>query len=423
MFARGLDSGMIAFAVIGGLCGGCGVNDGAGDDDTGQARSAIGSASAGDGRAAFEPWSGRKLMPGQPPEPPPVVDSSLPARAAARRTAIAADSAAGWTLDLEASQTSLWPSQYTTLTATTNMDVGPGHNQICIWDSKTGIALKSCTTGTACSVAVTRANADFTSFTAVVTPAPPPTVPPVVNCAAGPAAVQSFTDVYWHSTGIWLTETAPTVPVNGTTTLTALTDLDVGPSPFFVEIYDVTTATILTRCGAGTRCSVDVSQTAATTHQYRAWFTVASSSFPPPNALQCTVDQSVSWADPSGTGRVLLTVTPALGGNYTATAYSSFDVGPTPYWIQIYLLETGSRIAVCGSGTSCSATVTPGMNLQPMVGFVGPYSTTLPASPSPGTVQSNSLTVPAPPMGCQGVPITQGPVIGPSGIPGGTPFL
>jgi hypothetical protein len=419
---------MVAFAVIGALCGGCGIGDGVGDDDTGKAPSAIGSASAGDGRAAFEPWGGRKLMPGKSPDLPAVVtDGPLLAKPAASRTVLAADSGASWTLDLEASSTFLWPLRYTTLTATTNMDVGPAHNQICIWDGKTGVALQSCTTGTTCSVAVTRGNADYTSFTAVVTPAPPSTVPPTVNCGVGPAVASSFVDVLWHSTGLWLTETAPTVPLGGTTTLTAITDYDVGPSPFFVEIYDVTTATMIRSCGGTppphqgepTRCSVDVSYAVATTHQYRACFMGASPSFPPPNALECTRDQSVSWANANGTGRVLLTVTPPPnpGGNYTATAYSTFNVGPTPYYIQIYNLETGSRIAVCGSGTACSAPITLGVNAQNLVGFVGTYSATLPVNLQPGTVESNSLTVPAPPQDGQGTPVTQGPVIGPNGIP------
>jgi hypothetical protein len=117
-------------------------------------------------------------------------------------------------------------------------------------------------------------------------------------------------------------------------------------------------------------------------------------------------------------------VTPAPAGGYAVTAFSSFDVGLTPYSIQIYTLENNSLIAVCDAGTRCDTSVTPGPNVLTMVGFVGPFSTTPPGPAPLGMDQSNSLTVPtAPPSSGQGAPIVSGPVIGPPGIPGGTPQL
>jgi hypothetical protein len=410
MFARGLDSSMCAFAVIGALCGGCGISSDAGDGATGQASSAIGDASAGGGRVSPEDGSRQKVMPVKPPaQPGAVTDGSLPAKTASIRTSLA-QAAAAWTVDLEASAASLWPAQYTTLTATANMDVGPTPYFIRIWDTKTGVYLASCGAGTTCSVAVTRANSDFTSFTAVVAD------------GANMAVASSFVDVYWHGAGIQLTQSAPTVPLGGTITLTSITDYDVGPSPFFVEIYDVTAATIVARCGAGTRCFVTVSQTTATTHRYRACFTALSSSFPPLNALQCTIDHSASWTNGSASARVLLTASPTSGGIYTVTALTSSDVGPTPYYIQIYTLE-GGRIASCASGTICSTSFAPGLNAQTLVGFVGPWSPTLPPSAPGGVIQVNSLSGSVfrcpPPSNCQGAPITMGPVIGPTGFPPG----
>jgi hypothetical protein len=412
MFARGLDSSRIAFAVIGALCGSCGITSGADDGDPGQAPSATGSASVGGGRESPEQGSGPKVMPVKPADQPgAVTDGTLSVKPAAIRPALAA-AAAAWTVNLQASPASLWPAQYTTLTATANMDVAPTPYYIRIWDGNSGVYLATCGAGTTCSATVTRANVDFTSFTAVVAD------------TTGLAVAAAFADVDWHGAGVRLTETVPTVPVGGTIALTAITDYDVGPSPFYVEIYDVTAATILTHCGGGTRCSVAVSQTAATTHRYRACLAAYSSSFPPSNALQCTIDHAASWmnASASASARVALGVSPTSNGIYNVTAATSMDVGPTPYYIQIYTVE-GALLATCGSGTTCSTSFSPGPTATTLLGFVGPPSPTPPPPAPAGVVQVNTHSRPAfrcpPGLSCQGAPIASGPVLGPTGFPGG----
>jgi hypothetical protein len=63
---------------------------------------------------------------------------------------------------------------------------------------------------------------------------------------------------------------------------------------------------------------------------------------------------------------------PLAGGSVTVTATTNADVGPTPYYITIYSETTGAELAVCGSGTTCSATVSqssPGT--QDFEAFVG----------------------------------------------------
>src|SRR5215470_2030230 len=45
-----------------------------------------------------------------------------------------------------------------------------------------------------------------------------------------------------------------------TITLTATTNIDVGPTPWFIEIYDYSSTTLLQVCGGGTTCSVDVTE-------------------------------------------------------------------------------------------------------------------------------------------------------------------
>ncbi len=47
----------------------------------------------------------------------------------------------------------------------------------------------------------------------------------------------------------------------------------------------------------------------------------------------------------------------SLGSSGTVTATASEEVGPTPYWIEIFDVTTGTPVALCASGTTCSATV------------------------------------------------------------------
>lgn len=424
MFARGLYSSGVGLVVIGVLCGSCLSDDGAGDDDPHPAPSAAGSASAKEGQATFE-WIRGKLIPAELRDQPGIKTGDwLSAAPAASRERLTTAGGSPWSVTLTASPASLWPVQNTTLTATTNMDVGPANSSINIWDGENFVLLASCSTGTTCSVAVTRGNVDHTKFIAVVGQGAVLNVLGVTVSTVIPQAL-SFVDVDWHSTALWLKETASTVLLSETTTLTATTDQDIGPSPFFVEIYDVTAATRLTRCGSGTTCSVTVSNptpTTPTTHRYRACFTVAAASFPPPNALECTADHTVSWA--TAAPHVLLAILPMPGGGFIATGVTTIDVGPTPYWIQIYDVNSGAQLAVCGGGSICTMTFPPGANVPTLIAFVGPFSTTLPGPPpSGGLDQSNSNTVSmAPPTSGQGAVVVPGPVIGPPGIPGGIPF-
>ena len=48
---------------------------------------------------------------------------------------------------------------------------------------------------------------------------------------------------------------------------------------------------------------------------------------------------------------------PYVGTSVTLTATANTDVGPTPYYISIYDETTGAELASCGSGITCSATV------------------------------------------------------------------
>jgi hypothetical protein len=83
----------------------------------------------------------------------------------------------------------------------------------------------------------------------------------------------------------------------------------------------------------------------------------------------------------------------ALRQPVTLTATTNTDVGPTPYYITIYSETTGAELAVCGSGTTCTTTVsqaTPGT--QTFEAFVGDD---VPGNGQPGfaLVASNEVNV------------------------------
>jgi hypothetical protein len=63
---------------------------------------------------------------------------------------------------------------------------------------------------------------------------------------------------------------------------------------------------------------------------------------------------------------------PYVGTAVTLTATANTDVGPTPYYITIYDETTGAELAVCGTGITCSATVsensTGGQQFEAFIG-------------------------------------------------------
>jgi hypothetical protein len=113
------------------------------------------------------------------------------------------------------------------------------------------------------------------------TPAPPTTTPSAA-CTADvpPLCLTGFT------------ASATLVPLNTAVTLTASTNMDVGPTSDYIDIVDQFGA-ILASCGSGSSCSATVTANSATTKQYTAY--LAQSCYP-----GCGIDAryatiSVSW--------------------------------------------------------------------------------------------------------------------------------
>jgi hypothetical protein len=174
---------------------------------------------------------------------------------------------------------------------------------------------------------------------------------------------KSSTHTVQPATAWMLTFTAsPTaVLVGNYTTLTAVANQDVQPTPYFIQIYD-DTGKRLVYCGSGTTCSVTVAYSTPTSRTYLAVVSDYATTWP--NIYDTTINdtqaaqyQDVNWFNPGVRLTANYTTVP-VGAAVTLDARTSFDVGFTPYWIEIFDNNTGTRIAVCGGGTDCYASVT-----------------------------------------------------------------
>ena len=95
-----------------------------------------------------------KPQPVRPPTAPGVItDGALPAKPVEAGALAAPGAAFTWTVALSASTAWLWPTQYSTLTATTNADVLRTPYYIVIKNANTGAQVAACGGGTTCSIA------------------------------------------------------------------------------------------------------------------------------------------------------------------------------------------------------------------------------------------------------------------------------
>ncbi len=332
--------------------------------------------------AASDQASGIKAAPTAPKDSTVGVTAPVANKGAAQQAHPNA-AALAYTAGISASSTYLWPQQYSTITASTNQDVGPTPYYLSIYDATAGNYIKICPSGTSCSMAVTFPNATTHVYRSYVS------YYPTTNPPAGQQAVSGSLSVTWRSISVSLAASPTTVGINANSTLTATASADVTPSPFYIQIYDATTGTRLNYCGFSVTCSASVSQAVATTHRYIAYVSNYSTAYPPAG-IQATSNSSyVTWT--ASNYRISLGSTTPSYGHRTLTAYSNINVLPTPYYIQIFNLRTGARIAVCGSGTTCSTTVSLAFGKTDFVAFTSSYSTTIP----PLNTQANSNIVSA----------------------------
>jgi hypothetical protein len=280
------------------------------------------------------------------------------------------------TVALSASSTQLWPTQFTTLTATANADVGPTPYYLSVYDATDGSYVTICGTGTTCSVSVTQNTARNVTYVAYLSTFPSSNPPPGLIAATAP------TTVVWFSVTVNLTASANTTPVATGSQLTATTSRDVGPSPFFIEIYDVTANSFLIDCGFGTSCALaPLGEVTAKTDEFIAYVSNFSQATPAPPGIQAVSPKVfVTWSN-SGWRLALGT---SGSGTVMVTAVSNQDVGPTPYYIELFK-DNGTFLTDCAFGSACSFTgsFSPGDHV---VAFVSSLDSSFP----PANIQASS---------------------------------
>src|SRR5262249_10109623 len=183
------------------------------------------------------------------------------------------------------------------------------------------------------------------------------------------------------------TTTAPGASV----TLTATTSEDIRPAPQSLEIFARTTQPLPAASGAGTSCSTPISEAAATTHIFAAYFSAYDTHYTPSGVQQTAGFHYVTW---SGSGwRISLSSTGVVNNTQSIMATASGDVGPTPYWIEIFSLPTDNLIAACASGSTCTASITPSYNTNDVQAFVTTYTSAAFPFPQTAAVQASSNLV------------------------------
>jgi len=188
--------------------------------------------------------------------------------------------------------------------------------------------------------------------------------------------------------------TAP--PAGTSVTLTATANQDVGPTPYFIEIYDLGNngALVNDACGTGTTCQVSVSNQVPTCDTYQAYVADYSSTAPPSGIQATSSPVTVCWQVPQPAWSVSLVAAPSTtlsGTPATLTAVTDNNVGPTPYYIQIFDLNTSQQVTSCGTGVTCTAPVTNPSGCHAYIAVVAPYSYAYPAAGAVATSSTESV--------------------------------
>ncbi len=317
-----------------------------------------------------------KPMPG---EASPVLEGlgpELPEKRALGRV----NAALAWSVSLTKTYPSgvPWLTQTVTLTATANQDVTYTPYYIRIRDGWGGPILASCGSGTTCSANVVATTYQLHQYEATIE-----------DYSGSTLMATAVYYVDWDYVYTSISTGTTTVGLGASTTVSASVTRDLGTGPLYLDIYDVTAGTRVKSCGTGYTCTATVSQTAASTHAYKAFLTSYNdgSVYPPVNNFGNTPLRYLTW---TGTGYTISLSAPSSSCQncyVTVTATTNVDVGPTPYYITVFNMD-GTWLRTCGSGTSCSFQYQP-QGYDELVAFISTNNTTL----LPTNIQATSNVV------------------------------
>ncbi len=222
---------------------------------------------------------------------------------------------------------------------------------------------------------------------------------------------------------IGITASSLSPGANGSVTLVASANLDVGPTPYGLSIMDVTLGDEVAHAGSGSSISFVATQPRGGTHRYVGLVsnlaganaqamsspvvvTWPGSGTPPPVPVPTPVPTPLPSPSPTPTPTpvpgppppvttngfaISLTASATSAGvgspvNLTGTA--NRDIGPTPYGLSIFDTSTGQELAHVGSGSVIAVSVSqPSVATHSFVAMVcNPGGINSQASSSPVTV-------------------------------------
>jgi hypothetical protein len=196
-----------------------------------------------------------------------------------------------------------WPGQSATVTGSMTVVNNPAFSEtIVIVDQTLGQTIRTCNghqaNGTfSCSVVVTESNTNGGTTHVYYAAAQE-------LAQAGTFTGQSSSvQIMWNANASTLQGQANgqpnlnTIPVGTVVTLTVTSILDVGPSPYYLEIFDITAGTLLDWRGYGTSFSITVAQNSPTSHVYRGYVAPYTTTPPQIGPFWCSGDVLVTWND------------------------------------------------------------------------------------------------------------------------------
>jgi hypothetical protein len=141
--------------------------------------------------------------------------------------------------------------------------------------------------------------------------------------------------------------------VYGQVIVTATANFNVGPTPYYIIIADVSTGAEVTICGTGTTCSTQIAHPEAAVRMFQATIALFSLSWPSTGNQAFSNGYMASWLGAADIYGYFADTPP---GQFVVTAATSMDIGPTPYWIELFKWNGAQPILVagpCGWGATC----------------------------------------------------------------------
>src|SRR5438309_2110724 len=282
----------------------------------------------------------------------------------------------GWTITAYANPNALAPGVATNIHAVANMDVGPTPYYIEIFDSTSGQFLNYCYTGATCDSYPSQSSPTTHTFTAYVS---------YYGNPPGYVQASSSVNVTWLS--VSLSRSTCCIGTGGTITVTATANTNVGPTPWYIEIFDYYSHGRVTYCYTGSSCSYNVSSGSAGSRTFIAFVSGLYTNYPPTSTQATSGAVTVTWVV------VSLSASPqymSAGGTTTLTATANADISASPYYIEIYNASNHTYLFNCATGSVCRWNVSYGTaTAQNYVAYISRSGISWP----PPDVQALSNTV------------------------------